>query len=205
MKCPDPAKLSQYYQSGAAEDFEAFVLESESWIFKRARGLIRGPISGKFELAEDVTWTVLRKVEASRLGKPWIAGKGALGGWLFRMIRNEVAGHLRVKSNQLRPCSDLSPVSGSGESSSLEQRLCDHRTSTPQEMLLQAERMAGAVKLLEQLPAGTQQVVAMYYGQGLTYREIATDLGTNPAAVYRQVALARIQLAELCVCEGLAA
>ncbi|MFO0218445.1 MAG: RNA polymerase sigma factor [Planctomycetota bacterium] len=205
MKCPDPAKLSKYYESGAPEDFEAFVLNSEPWIFKRARYLIRGTVPGKFELAEDVTWTTLRKVEASRYCKPWFPEKGALGGWLFRMIRNQVSGYLRVKSNQIRPSSDFRHVSEDGKVCLLEQSLLDHRRASPQQLLLQAERLERAKRLLQQLPPGTQQVVAMYFGEGLTYREIALELDSNPTAVYRQVALAPTKLAALAVNDGLAA
>lgn len=205
MKCPDPAKLSRYYESGSAEDFEAFVLNSEPWIFKRARYLIRGSVPGKFELAEDVTWTILRKVEASRLWKPWMPEKGTLGGWLFRMIRNKVVSHLRVKSNLVRPCSDFQCESEDGKSCSPEQRLFDHRAASPPDLLLQAERFEHARRLLQQLPPGTQQVVALYFGDGLTYREIALQLGSSPTAIYRQVALARTKLAALVASDGLAA
>ncbi len=45
----------------------------------------------------------------------------------------------------------------------------------------------------------------MYFGEGLTYWEIALELNSNPTAVYRQVALARTKLAALAVNEGLAA
>jgi RNA polymerase sigma factor (sigma-70 family) len=197
MKSPDPVKLSKFYESGAQEDFEAFVLDAESWIFKKARNLIRGPIAGKFELAEDVTWMVLRKVEGSRCSKPWISEKGSLAGWLYRMIRNLVSSYLRVKVNRFLPCSDFRYEYENGKTDSPEQRLVDHRSASPEDLLLKAERLTEALGLVNQLPAVTQRVLALYFGEGLTYREIANELGSNPSTVYRQVSLARTKLSDL--------
>lgn len=197
MKCPDPANLSKYYESGAAEYFEAFVLEAESWIFKQARKLIRGPISGKFELAEDVTWVVIRKVEKSRENKCWLLEKGPLKAWLYRMIRNQVSSHLRVKSNQLRATSDFQFENEEGKYFSIEQGLPDHRNLSPQDVVLKSEQLQRARQLLEELPPATQRVIELYYEQELTYREIADQIGSSPASVYRQVSAVRAKVARL--------
>jgi RNA polymerase sigma factor (sigma-70 family) len=205
MKSPDPVNLSKYYESGAAEDFEAFVLDAEPWIFKQARNLIRGPISGKFELAEDVTWVVIRKLEKSREKKGWRPEKGPLSGWLYRLIRNQVSGHLRVKGNQHRPCSDFCFENEDGKYGTIEQSLVDHRSPTPQALALKAEQLERAKRLLEQLPPITQRVISLYYEQDLTYREIADEIGSNPTSVFRQVAAVRAKFARLSAISRIAA
>ncbi len=197
MKSPDPMKLTKYYQSGLEEDFAAFVKSWEGWIFKRARGLIRGAVSGKYELAEDVTSMVIEKVRQSASKSPWLPTKGSLSGWLYSMIRNLVVGHLRVKSNQVRTCSDFQYENDEGKLFTIEQGLYDHRTKSPQEAVISAEQLERVKGLLEQLPAETQRVVTMHYDQELTYREIAAEVGTNSTAVCRQVLAVRAQVARL--------
>lgn len=205
MKSPDPVNLSKYYESGAAEDFEAFVLDAEPWIFNRARNLIRGPISGKFELAEDVTWVVIRKLEKSREKKGWCPEKGPLSGWLYHMIRNQVAGHLRVKANQVRPCSDYQYENEEGKRCSIEQGLIDHRSISPLEVVLKDEQLERTKRLLEELPPVTQRVITLYYEQELTYREIADAIGSNPTSVFREVAAVRKVVARLAATGRIAA
>jgi RNA polymerase sigma factor (sigma-70 family) len=205
MKCPDQMKLSKYYESGAAEDFEAFVLNSEPWIFKRALYLIRGSMAGRFELAEDITWTVIQKIEASRRKNPWLPDKGALSGWMHRIIRNQVVGHFRSKSSQLLPCSDCLPESQEGKQYSMEHFKEDHRNALPLEVILHQELLEEVRKVLEQFPPQTQQVYSLYYEQGLNFRNIAKQVGSNTTAVYRQVAAVRAKLVRLTASGKLAA
>jgi len=205
MKCPDPVRLCQYYETGSAEDFEAFVVNSEPWIFSRARQLIRGPLPGKFELAEDITWTVIRKVERSRSGSPWVPEKGTLDGWLYRIIRNQVAGHLRVKSKRLRSFSDLTPAGGDRGGGAYELVQTDYRHTLPLDSLVQTELLDQVRQVLGELPSTLQKVVALYYDEGLNFREIAAQVGSNPTSVFRQIAAVREKLARLTAAGKLAA
>ena len=205
MKCPDPAKLSKYYESGANEDFEAFVDGVDQWIFKRVRNAIRGAVIGKYELAEDLTWVVIRKIFESRCHTQWVSERGGLNQWLCKMISNQVSSYLRVKSNQLRICTDYQVEKDEGKRVSIEEREIDRRTTSPLESVLQREQLAEAERVLQNFPADTQRAVKLCYEQELTYREIAEVIGSNPTTVFRQIAAVRERLARLLEADQLAA
>ena len=134
--------------------------------FDRILGYVRLRLRDD-SVCEDVTSTVFTTALA-QLRR--FRGDGAFAGWLFQIARNA------VRDVQRRPATVPLPDDvASLQPGSLEPDL--------EERLLAWERAAELQALIRQLPAKQQHLLALRYGAGLSFDEIAAIVGAAPGTV----------------------
>jgi RNA polymerase sigma-70 factor (ECF subfamily) len=130
------------------------------------QALVRS-VSGR-EGAEDVTQEVFLRVYQAR--ERYAPGPAQFRTWLLRIARNAALNARRHRSvrraGSLDEAGELS-VDEPGPARVLEERL-------------EAEAVRAAV---ERLPAGEREMIALRFGQGLSYEEIGAVTGSGAAAL----------------------
>jgi RNA polymerase sigma-70 factor (ECF subfamily) len=142
------------------------------------------------EDAEDVLGHVFQRV-VERMGD-FDAGKGSVTSWTLAMARNALVDRFR----RLRP-----EISGP----ELEARLAAGDPD-PLRRLLRAEAAQRVESVLAACPPATREILALRYGQGLRFAEVARVLGLSEASARkrasRAVALLRAELEGRAKTEG---
>jgi RNA polymerase sigma-70 factor (ECF subfamily) len=140
--------------------------------FARVRGYARLRVADD-ATCEDVTSQVFL-TGLAKLGS--YRGDGSFAAWLFRIAQNAVRdAHRRGAAEQ--PLADPAI------------RLVDDSPG-PEERAIAAERRERVLALLAGLDARQRQLIALRFGAGLDFNEIAQVLGKKPTAV--RVALHRV-------------
>jgi len=103
--------------------------------------------------------------------------KGSVLGWTMTMARHALIDHLR-RSRDALPVEELSEVLAGP-------------ASDPLEGLIRTEEADRLRTCLEELPAGTRELLALHYGQGLRLRDIGRLLGLSEVAVKQRLSRAR--------------
>jgi RNA polymerase sigma-70 factor, ECF subfamily len=149
---------------GAARlDPEAFLALYERY-FDRVFGYVRLRIADRAS-AEDVTSHVFTTALA-KLGS--FRGRGPFAAWLFRIARNAVRDEQRRRR---RPTAVLSEAA-------LER--LPAAEAGPEELSFERERRARLRLLLSGLGREQQHLLALRYGAGLSFEELAGVLGVPP-------------------------
>jgi RNA polymerase sigma-70 factor (ECF subfamily) len=145
--------------AAARADPQRFLALYERY-FERVLGYVRLRVRDP-GLCEDVTSHVFTTALAQL---PRFRGDGSFGGWLFQIARNA------VRDAQRRP--PLEP-------------LPEHLAAAADvdERLLEQERAARLRQLLDALEPEQQHLLALRYGAGLAYDDIAAALGAAPGTV----------------------
>ncbi len=93
--------------------------------------------------------------------------KGEFSAWMFGIARNGVKDYFRERERVAHdlPLDSLPPVAAQGE--------------TLEEQVIRAERFLQVVRQLDQLSESERETIALRYGAGLSYAEIAEVMGTN--------------------------
>lgn len=119
------------------------------------------------EEAEDVTSDVFRQMWTSRHA---YAGLGAFRAWLFSIVRRTLADHYRHR----RPAAPLAP--------GVAEQVPDD-TPTPEDHVIEGERVRYATLLLSQLREEQQEILCLRFVAELTYAEISIVIGKREDAV----------------------
>jgi RNA polymerase sigma factor (sigma-70 family) len=132
------------------------------------------------DAAEDLTLEIfIRAFHFLHTFKPVFA----FSTWLFRVATNQSITYLQ--RNRLRTVS-LDAVQFDGEASSFD---LPDPTPTPQEAIIQLQRIERMHLAVDKLPAKYQEVVKMHYFEELSYEEIAerlhAPLGTVKGQLHR--------------------
>ncbi|MGD8464082.1 MAG: sigma-70 family RNA polymerase sigma factor [Anaerolineae bacterium] len=135
---------------------------------------------GDEALAHDLTAAVFERVIAKQ---HTLRKREAFGPWIFRIARNEIAGHYRRRRQTL----------------SLE--LVDEQSSsepTPPEVVLRREQLARLTSALATLSEREQEIIRLKFGAGLRNQEIAKVMrlraGHVAVILYRALRKLRGQL-----------
>jgi RNA polymerase sigma-70 factor (ECF subfamily) len=130
--------------------------------FTRVLGYVRVRISDRAG-AEDVTshifTTALSKLDSFR-------GRGPFAAWMFKIASNAI----RDEQRRRRPTAGLSEA--------LADRLATNEPG-PEELLFAQERRAHLRRLLSGLRPDQQHLLALRYGAGMSFEELAVILGTR--------------------------
>jgi RNA polymerase sigma-70 factor (ECF subfamily) len=129
--------------------------------FDRILGYVRVRISDP-ATREDVTSQIFTAA-LEHLGR--FRGTGSFAGWLFQIARNAVRDAQRQRTTEL---------------------LTDEQTATgltPEEEVLEQERVADLHALIRSLRPEYQHLLALRYGAGLSFEEIGAMLGSAPGTV----------------------
>lgn len=150
--------------AAAQQEPAAFVALYERY-FPRVYGYVRLRVKSQ-ATCEDVTsqvfTTALAKIHTLR-------PEGNVGAWLFTVARNAVLDTYRHSRPMLGGEEALGSVPDPDPS--------------PEERVLTAERAAELRMLLATLRPEQQDLLALRYGAGLSFPEIAQIVGKNPIAV----------------------
>jgi RNA polymerase sigma-70 factor (ECF subfamily) len=92
-------------------------------------------------------------------------GDGSFAGWLFQIARNA------VRDVHRRPVAEPLPVEPAGSAPDVEEQYLAH------------ERAAQLHALISVLEPEQQHLLALRYGAGLAFDEMATIVGANPGTV----------------------
>ena len=158
---PTDEKLVARALAGDRNAFRTLVERHYRVVFRQCRGVLRRP-----EDAEDATQEVfLRAYNA--LGQ--YSGRGAFGGWLRRLTVNHCLNRAQSAEarQSARSCSlDVLPEAFA---STLE--------GEPEAHTLRTERQEQIEAALQQLPAQQRTALALRLLEGLSYDEIAEEMG----------------------------
>lgn len=146
----------------------------------RIPGVLRGVLSEEDLLQETYTDAFLA------IGRFVPCGAGAFGAWLKRMAHNNLRDALRMVEAEKRG-GGRRAVSGRSSEESLhalyQELMHDSRTS-PSGHAARNEAAGALTEALRKLPEPARRVIEDYDLQGRPVREVATDLGRSPGAVY---------------------
>jgi len=152
---PDAALVA-----AAREEPQAFLALYDRY-FDRVLGYVRLRIRNE-QVCEDVASTVFTTaLEHLRRFR----GDGTFAGWLFQIARNA------VRDVQRRPTAVPLPDEATSSEPDLEERF------------LAYERAAQLHALIRLLPPEQQHLLALRYGAGLAFDEIAAVVGAEPGTV----------------------
>lgn len=121
--------------------------------------------------AEDLTSEILERA-LTHLAS-FDARKGAFSTWLFRIAHNTLVNHLKKRYHRDRRHIDL----GEG----MEDLAA--AGPTPEQVVLQKEKVARLLKCLNTLPSRQQEILSLRFAGRLTNREIARILTINERTV----------------------
>jgi len=126
--------------------------------------------------AEDLTSQVFLKVYEQL---PNYTEKGQFPAWLFTIVRHEIANHFR-SDQPVVPLEDLG--------------LKDDQANVL-EQATQTDDLKRLNKLIHSLPDSEQELIRLRYVAQLTYKDLATVMGSTRDAIRKQVdrLLARLQ------------
>lgn len=129
--------------------------------FDRVLGYVRLRIDDA-ATCEDVTSTVFTTALAE-LGR--FRGQGSFGGWLFQIARNAVHDVYRRRKHEPLPADAV------------------HTEPNAEERFMARERVAELHAMVRRLAPEQQHLLALRFGAGLPFDEIAEIVGANPGTV----------------------
>jgi RNA polymerase sigma factor (sigma-70 family) len=162
---------------GHADDYAELYHE----YLPRILNYVRLRVDGE-DLAQDLTAAVFERAVAKQ---HTLRRREAFGAWLFRIARNEVAGHYRGR----RPTVPLDWVD-------------EHPANDPNpaEALMRQEELVRLQAALATLPERDQEIIRLKFGGELGNQEIAQVMrlraGHVAVILYRALRKLRAQLAE---------
>jgi RNA polymerase sigma-70 factor (ECF subfamily) len=160
----DTARLIARIQAGDRERYSELYLRYFDRVYTYLRIALQDAAEAE-DAAQDVFIRVLQAIPRyERREAPFRA-------WLFRIVRNCAITRLRKRSRYtLQP-----PIALAQES--------DRRGFTSAEDALLSIQDSELISLIERLPLGQRQVIALRYMLDLSSRDIAEVVGRSPAAV----------------------
>ena len=178
---PTDEKLVARTLAGDRNAFRTLVERHYRVVLWQCRGVLRRP-----EDAEDATQEVfLRAYNA--LGQ--YSGRGAFGGWLRRLTVNHCLN--RAQSAEARNTSRAVSLDGLPDTFPTLSR-----EGEPEAEILKFERHSQIAEALEQLPAQQRTALALRLLEGLTYDEIAAEMGVPVNSVRSWIHRGRERLRE---------
>ncbi len=140
---------------------------------------VLGDVEASREVAQEVylaAWTGLAKLRDPASFLPWIR----------QLARNRAHHALRTRVRRRRRISE-------GHADELLAAAADPRPSAVEELVAEEERAALAAAV-DALPAGTREVVVLFYREGRSARQVADLLGMSEDAVKQRLSRARSRL-----------
>lgn len=170
-------ELVRRCRDGEAGAFDELVDETQDHVYNLALYF-----SGDEDVAADVTQDVFLKV-LDRFGQ--FREEAELTTWLYRVVYNTFLDHRRGQ----RPVTPLEPAEESATAPEL-------TLEAPQEQAAaDAETVAAVRRAVAGLKPKWRAPVALRYGAGLSYEEIAEVLGVSPGTVASRLHRAHARLA----------
>lgn len=164
MDLPTDEQLVEKYSQGDEESLKILIRRHLKPIYN----FVIRSINGKEE-AEDLTqevflktWSNLKKFDRQKKFKTWI----------YAIARNAIIDYLRKK----KPLTVSSAVNSEGETVDYSALVADGGLSALDKIKLK-EETADLEKALLGLPAEERMLLLLYYGQNITFREIAEIRG----------------------------
>jgi RNA polymerase sigma factor (sigma-70 family) len=162
---------------GHADDYAELYRE----YLPRILNYVRLRVDGE-DLAQDLTAAVFERAVAKQ---HTLRRREAFGAWLFRIARNEVAGHYRGR----RP---MVPLEWADEQPA--------NDPNPAEALIRREESVHLQAAVATLPEREQEIIRLKFGGGLGNQEIAQVMrlraGHVAVILYRALRKLRVQLEE---------
>jgi RNA polymerase sigma-70 factor, ECF subfamily len=118
------------------------------------------------DVAEDITAAIFERA-LTRL-HTYRSDRGAFSTWLFTIARHVISNHLRDRERKPEMCSlnSLPPLSTTDLS--------------PEQTVIEAEQLQHVQRCMQRLPERQQDVLALKFGSGLSYKEIAQTMKIKP-------------------------
>ena len=167
------AEIVRRVLGGDRQAFEAIVLAHEQAVFRAARRIL-----GNHEDAEDVAqeafaaaFTSLGRFNAAQPLRPW----------LMKIAVNKAISHRRKRR-------ELAPLDEDAHAA---------EAPSPREQTAAALRRERVDRAMQELPEGSREVVALFYGEGMRIEDVAEALGRKPGAVKVALHRARLRLREI--------
>jgi RNA polymerase sigma factor (sigma-70 family) len=134
--------------------------------------------------AEDLVQDAFLSVRRAYAGKP----ADDLRALLFTTVRNLSVNYL--KSGRIRHARQSEEIGELGD------RLACQHTSTPEQMVMDRERLAIAEQTIAEMKPRKRDALRLHRFEGLTYDEIARRLSVSPTTVKTDIAEAIAEIAE---------
>jgi len=136
--------------------------------FPKVFAYVYGRVQDK-EISLDIVSDVFEKAFVK---KQSLRSPDAFISWLFTIARNEVSSHWRKEK----------PAARAFQAAAWENEF-HHQPRSPEESLLQKERIDSLTQLLRALPPREQEIISLKFDAELTNREIAQIVNTSEVNV----------------------
>ena len=136
--------------------------------FPKVFAYVYGRIQNK-ESSLDIVSDVFEKAYVKQQA---LRSANAFGSWLFTIARNEIASHWRKEK----------PAAKALQEAAWQNEL-NYQPPSPEDSLLQRERLNHLASLVRELPAREQETISLKFDAELTNREIAQVLKTSEVNV----------------------
>ena len=173
----DEEKLLQRAMRGDAQAFNDLMGLHEGRMYAVALRMC-----GTREDAQDCLQEAMLRVYRS-IGS--FKAQSSFATWVYRITMNTCLDELRRRKS--RPGTSLDGLLDSGWSPS------DDR-DTPEQHAVRAEKRAGIMRMIRELPEDMRAAIVLRDLQGLPYEEIAQALGTNVGTIKSRISRARERL-----------
>ncbi len=179
-------------QAGDQQAYAVLVERYQRFVYNIAFNIVHGEEEAA-DLAQD---TFLRVWQAL----PNYRAEARFSTWLYRIVYNLSLNRLEVLQRRRRNEQQDTTTSPDGEEEiSLLERAASPEDEQPAQQYEQAERRGFIWEQVNSLPSHYRSIITMYYGQQLSYEEIAAvtgqPLGTVKTHLHRAKALLRERLA----------
>lgn len=172
-------ELIQAVLAGDANSFEPLVLEHQKKIYNLALRMT-GDADDAFDITQDAFVKAFESLKNFR-------GESAFGSWLYRLASNLCLDYLRKEKRR-------NTVSLTVEDEELD--IADLRFS-PENEMERAELRDAVARGLQRMPAAARQMIVMRDVSGLSYGDIAENLGLELGTVKSRIARAREKLIKI--------
>jgi RNA polymerase sigma-70 factor (ECF subfamily) len=191
---PGEAWLIARAQTGDQASFAQLVEMHQDFVFNLAYRILQN-----YEEADDASQEAFVRIWQALAG---FRGDAKFTTWAYRIVRNTCLNRLRsLKSNPRLVSVEINFDEGDGGEQDILANLAGDRSDEPAWLFDTSERRQLIWEQVDQLPVKYREIIALYYGQEMSYEEIAAALevpvGTVKTHLYRAKAQLKTRLLEL--------
>ncbi len=174
-------RLLRKARQGDADAFTELCAPYEQMVYRHCLRLLQNPAD-----AQDATQEAMLRAYRSMAG---FHGFSGVATWLFRIAHNVCLDRLKSPRTR-RESASLEALRQAG----YEPR---DESPTPEDAYLTKSRRERLWAAIAELPAETQALLTLRYGEGLDYEALARALNLNPGTVKSKLSRAREKLRKL--------